>query len=446
MKGFLDLNPPLSEVFFPYPPLYPFLFGLYTKVAGFGPRSCMLYDVLIHLLLVWVTFGVAKRVFRVPSHVSAICAALLIPLGTAGRPDELGIVMAFTAALSFTIKAKPIVRNLIAGLSMGFCGLTSLGAAVFLGPLVVWEGVRKQPTLQKRVLDFFFIVLVAITFASVCVTPLLVRHPGAYRQLFSIAILGSAANRFLGGYTPAAGRLTLVQSWVFGVRYGYPYFLLVGILLGFCLLCCWLDRKPELGDYSRILLSLLSLALLLATMQGKYFYLWFAGCWLLVESVALGWRVSQSLPGSGRRYLLAFAAMGWLALCAPYLRWKLILWTLPAEQSLNASVSRVRKEIPADVGVLSTEYWWALAGRDQLYDNTFSNPGDAIDYVVVSGVGSAKPGVPILDKKYSGWQVVDSALRLSRPSVLGLPLSRSAYGFGPYILKRKSSPSVPAGQ
>lgn len=446
MKGFLDLNPPLSEVFFPYPPLYPFLFGLYTKVAGFGPRSCILYDVFIHLALVWVAFGVAKRVFGLPWHISATCGALLIPLGTVGRPDELGIVMAFSAALSLTIKAKPTARNLLAGLFMGLCGLASLGAAIFLGPLVVWEGVGRQPTLRKRVLDFLFIVVIAVTFALICVTPLLVLHPGAYRQLFSIAILGSSANRFLHGYTPAAGRPTFAQAWVSALYYGYPYFALVGLLVAFSFACGCLDRERRSADYSRILLAMLSLALVEAAMPGKYTYLWFAACWLLLACVALGWRVLQSLVPSGRRLLLVFSAIGCLGLCAPYLRWKLILWTLPAEQSLNASVNRVREDIPADVGVLSTEYWWALAGRDQLYDNTFSNPGDAVDYVVVTGVGSAKPGVPILDKKYSDWQVVDSALRLSRPSVLGLPLSRSAYGFGPYILKRKSSTSVPAGQ
>ena len=69
----------------------------------------------------------------------------------------------------------------------------------------------------------------------------------------------------------------------------------------------------------------------------------------------------------------------------------------------------------------------------------FSSPAaDDFAYVVVSGIGSAKPGVPLVDAKYADWQVVDSALRQSTPSIFGFPISHSAYGFGPYILKRKA--------
>jgi len=102
LRGYSNGNvaTPATEVFFAYPPVYPFLFGVYTKVVGFGPRSCILYDVLIHLLLVWCGVLVARLVFGAPWSVSVLCGALLLPLGTAGRPDELGIVFALGAALA----------------------------------------------------------------------------------------------------------------------------------------------------------------------------------------------------------------------------------------------------------------------------------------------------------------------------------------------------------
>ena len=91
LTGFTSSVPPMSEVFFPYPPLYPFLFGVYTKIVGFGPRLCILYDLVIHLLLIWCGALVAKLVHRAPWGAAVLCGALLVPLGTVGRPDELGI-------------------------------------------------------------------------------------------------------------------------------------------------------------------------------------------------------------------------------------------------------------------------------------------------------------------------------------------------------------------
>ncbi len=86
--GFNSLVPPVSEVFFAYPPLYPFLFGVYTKVVGFGPRSCILYDLAIHLLLVWCGTLVARLVHGVPWSVAVLCGALLLPLGPWADPTS----------------------------------------------------------------------------------------------------------------------------------------------------------------------------------------------------------------------------------------------------------------------------------------------------------------------------------------------------------------------
>src|SRR5271166_2671778 len=52
ITGRLSEGPQLSEVYFAQPPLYTFLFGVYVRMAGFSPRSCIAYDMIIHLLLI----------------------------------------------------------------------------------------------------------------------------------------------------------------------------------------------------------------------------------------------------------------------------------------------------------------------------------------------------------------------------------------------------------
>ena len=179
MKGYFSnvLVPPATEVFFAYPPLYPFLFGVYTKVIGFGPRSCMLYDVVIHLLVVWCGALVARLVFAVPWSASALCGALLLPLGTAGRPDELGIVFALGAALALRTEVPLKFGVPVGGVLLGLSCATSLGACLFLGSLVGFEVTRRERSYVRKLRNLAITAIIAIVVLAVCVAPVLMTHP-----------------------------------------------------------------------------------------------------------------------------------------------------------------------------------------------------------------------------------------------------------------------------
>lgn len=114
-------------------------------------------------------------------------------------------------------------------------------------------------------------------------------------------------------------------------------------------------------------------------------------------------------------------------------RCKVITWTLPADRSLTINMKRVRDEVPEGAGVLTAEYWRALADRNQGLD--------AFDYVVLTGNGSGQPGRPLPPSVPLGdspWQNTEDHLQLKPPSVFGFRLSHSAYGFGPYVLKKSN--------
>ena len=165
LDGRLDEGPPLSTIYFAQPPVYTFAFALYTKLVGFGPRRCISFDVLIHLALVWTALLVGLQLFNLPLKVAMCSAALMLPLGDVGRPDEMGIVLAFAAALVFNAGATAR-----AGILLGVCGAMSLGAFFFLAcPAVFAVGCRKSTWI---VLSKLY-VMAALT-GLACVSPLLI--------------------------------------------------------------------------------------------------------------------------------------------------------------------------------------------------------------------------------------------------------------------------------
>jgi len=443
LKGYFNspLVPRADDIFFAYPPIYPFLFGVYTKIVGFGPRSCILYDVLIHLLLIWCGALVARFVFGASRGASVFCGALLLPLGTVGRPDELGIVFALCAALALRTEVPLKIGIPIGGALLGLTCATSLGACLFLGTLVGCEVTLRERSYLAKFRNLAIAALIAIVVLAVCVAPILVPHPLAYRQLAtstaSQSVLGNANS---GGYH-SSGR-SFLQLWQEAVWFGYDRALPIVGGLTFLFLCWLLNNNSAAIVYSRFVLVILSLLLLLVLMPGKYTYLWFQGSWLLIACVALGERVSQSLPAGRRRFLLTAGSLICMIVSLPYFRWKAILWTLPPDQTLTFNTKIVRDELPKGASVLTTEYWWALADRNPTYDTEFSNPGlDSLDYIAVTGNGTGRPGAPMLPSIANGasqWQNIDNHLRTSQPSVLGFRLSKSAYGFGPYILKKSN--------
>jgi len=437
--GRFKAGPPLTEVYFAQPPLYAFLFGLYTKLAGFSPRLCMLYDVLIHLLLVWSCVAVARTVFKLPWGFSVLCGVLAFPLGTVGRGDELGIIFALWGAVAFRSGMPRRSGALVGGAMLGLCCATCLGAFVFLGPLAALELLRGKQTIRERISSFCAAAAAGLAAVAACVAPILVNHPAAYQQLIGNTREQSAALSFLTGNGWKA-TVEFFQVWKTGFRYGFQYAILAAGLLLFAAVCLWLDESRA-ADYQRVVPGVVSLGCLAAALPGKCLYFWFPAVWLLIACVALAAQASRAMSRARRHLLFAFGAGVWLAASVLYLQQKAILWTMPADQSLDLNTSRLRAEIPPGVAVRTTDFWWALADRDRVYDPLFANPGsDEPEYTVLSGNGSGKPSVPRgMNPEYrtAGMEIAYDHLNSTPESLFGIPITRSAYGFGAYVLKKK---------
>jgi hypothetical protein len=215
-------------------------------------------------------------------------------------------------------------------------------------------------------------------------------------------------------------------------------------LLTFAATCRLFDEFHAGKEYGRVVAGILSLACVIVLMPGKFLYLWFPGAWLLMASVALAAEIVPMVTRARQYFLIAFGVCVWLAASTAYFHEKAILWTLPEDQSLTVNMNRVRAEIPAGVGVMTTEYWWALADRDRVYDTLFSKPSpDDVSYIVVSGNGSGQPATPYkINAAYEtgDFEPIYEHLNPTPESIFGFRIAHSAYGFGAYILKKKTAP------
>jgi hypothetical protein len=110
-------------------------------------------------------------------------------------------------------------------------------------------------------------------------------------------------------------------------------------------------------------------------------------------------------------------------------------------------MNRGQNEIPSNVGVRTKGCWWALADRNRDYDTFFSNPGPgAFDYVLFSGNGSSQVGKSLALEAAIGtsqWENAANHLRSEPLRIFELRLSRSAYGFGAHVLKKKQIDGTP---
>lgn len=429
---FIRLDPPLREVWFAQPPVYTFLFGLFTKAVGFGPRQCILFDALIHAALAAVTCRLARRLAGLSERAAFFVGVIVLPLGTAGRPDELALVFGTLGLLALL---GPRLRNrelMWSGALLGICAATTAPAAVLLGliGLVILLAGEESPWRQVRRMVLWTAAGAAA--AAAAVAPVLIAHPDAYRQYLVHARWHFGPGDYLASF---------LRVW----QLGKPYLaLIVGCLV------------VGLGSFAapKALFSaavrhrwwpgpVLALAFLALFLPKKYFYLWFVGPWLMV--VAAGTLAALARQGRRRQahYLGLTLALGYVFAAAPAVRTTLTVLALPPTQSLAANAAAVRRVIRPDSVVLTDDYWWVLANDCRVRDPYFSQPAPhEVDYIILGGgpePGSVRAVPAYLDAAVSEqFEVVYDNIHRDPPRLLGIPLRGGPPGFGVRILARRS--------
>lgn len=405
------------------PPIYTFGFGLFVKLVGFNPTTNVAFDALIHIALGWATFLLTRALAAgLPYGYAVAAAAATLPLGTAGRPDELAAVLAMFGSVVL-LRGVTGRRTMTAGLLFGLAAGTSL-VALILG---VWPAYA---FLRERRLGLLiaFGTVTAIVFALVMM-PMLIIMPGGIAQL----------SRHAGDSVRASYGYALANGW----RYGRHHYLsvLAAMLVAAAGLLPAL-RSRTAGSWMALWAPpLLALAALVAIVPTKHYYFWMVVPSLFaaaaVTLAALTW------PRIARVSLVALVVVVWLAAASRFVLMSLIRATLPADQRMQHNLDVIDDVVPRGAGVLTYDFWPALMDQHETYttDATFP-PWDRIGYVIFTGNGSGTPGRPQtllpeqqrhVDEDYT--VIYDNLNRA--PFRIGPLKTNSAWGYGPLILKRK---------
>jgi hypothetical protein len=432
LTGFLrdldpPLEPPIEEVWFVYPPVYPFLFGVYTRLVGFGPRQCMVYDALIHGLLVFLTFGIARRLREgLPDRVCFGIGLAILPVGIFCRPDELAMCFGM-AGLLVLLRGSSWGQVAFSGILFGLCAATSVGTALLLGIVAL-----TLLALSGRVLRGAGWSAAAGGAFVLAIAPVLIAHPDAYRQYLAHASTHVGRGNFL---------LSLFTHWE-NEQFHRSVLLACLLVAGVSLLA----RGSDLSwvRWRRLWLGpLLGLAFLAVFLPDKVYYTWFLGPWMIVAAVVV-WRSSANRLHPIVIRGVALAVLGFYAIAvAPFCKNLLTMCTLPKAQRLACNARRVRELIPPGSTVLTDDYWWVLADDCRVYDLYFGRPDpETIDYIILTGNGSGNPQmvreVPayLADYLPQHFQPIQNGINTESVSVFGRTVPNSAFGFGALVLAR----------
>ncbi len=439
-----NVSPPVTEVFFLHPPLYPFAFGIWTRLAGFGARQCILFDAGIHVLLTALIFVLAWRVLAWRAFASvgrgrpwlAMGAAIaVLPIGTAGRPDELAMAFGSICLILLLAPNVRIIHSVLAGVALGFSLGTSSGAAIAAGLVALTLLLQAgDGTIAAAIRRSLFVAAGTAVGVAIAVGPLLAAHPRALNQYLAHA-------SFLFKHVVPTSR-----PWadVGPQTVKYYSFLLATFLSGLMAAALAGTRRALRLWASYGAGACLYLIFLGAFLALRYRYTWFIGPWLFVAALHLIYSLAIS-PGRGRRAILPAALLlaGYVSFAVHFVKETIVIATLPAAQRIDVASSRLKSVIPEGATVLTKDLWWFIAERNRTYEPMFSHPPEgAIDFVALTGNGSGVPGLPTpLDPNAWGASFTNRMVEVAndlprRPTrFLGVRITNSAYGFGAIVYR-----------
>jgi hypothetical protein len=443
LHGLLGLHSPaIDEVFGVYPPLYPFGFGLFARIFGFGWRQCVLYDAVIHVLLVALAaVHAASLAQRSRALLGSLVGLAVLFLGHPGRPDELA--MAFGMGAILVLHPRSLPRCLLAGFIFGLCAGTSLGAATVLAPTVAAVILTKPLSVRQKLIALAAVAIIAAATFALVVAPVLLADANAWRQYVSHLHLVATEG----------GQRSLLDSWVDTWGQGKQVILavagagLVGVTAPLLRAKLWALRS-WLSSWGGPLAGLLVVVLVVPE-RSRPTYPWFVGP-LLLSATAVTLEEMWLEPRS-RRAALALglvAASSVVASSAWFVVGRVVMLSLPQAQAYEVARRTVDGLVPAGTRILVSDVWWVLADSRSAYDVNWcelsADELEGVSFVVLTGNGSGAPGQPqplpprLASYVAENFEVALDELPREPTRLLGIRLTNSAYGFGPRILRRRS--------
>jgi len=433
LKFLQDVDPPIEDVWFVHPPAYPFLFGVFIKWVGFGPWQCVLFDALIHAFLALLTFLTARKLSRdLPDGWCLGIALAVLPIGYFCRPDELALCLGMLAVLMVLHESLHWPHVVLSGILIGLSAAASAGAAVVTGLIALTLLAFGCRSVGRSVHFSYVWGLSALISLGLALAPILVSHPGAYRQYFAHAADHVGRGNFL---------VSFFTNWE--TEQFHRSISLACLSLAFVSLFCAGSILPWKRWVRLWLAPLIGIGVLAVFLPDKVYYLWFLGPWMMAAGAATGRTIRLNLPPLVLKATTVWVIAFYAIAIAPFLKNVFIMVSLPESQSLETNARIIREIIPGGSTVLTDDYWWVLAPDCRVYDRYFSRPApETLDYIILMGNGSGDSHVVgAIPEDLAGYvaehfRPIHNNINTEPLCLLGKAIPNTAYGFGTMVLQR----------
>ena len=317
---------------------------------------------------------------------------------------------------------------------LGLCAAVSLIPA--MSYLLIGSGwlLSESRPLRKACAHFFILGAIAAVMFALCVAPIFIAEPHALNQFRAHAAL-------------AVGEAGRIAAWRWAIGFDpYSISLALATVVALCVMLVSALRRHATWIWLRLAGgAIAALAGIVMVSDGKYFYLWYPGAWLLAATVALA---AQRPHAWLNRIAFAMIGIGVLLGSLRFARERVLIASLPDAQCFPIAGEQVKVQIPPGSRVLTNDHWVTLAPTCDVYDARFAGPAvlGRLDYVVLASNfgGQARHPEP-LRQDLAPYIAEHFRLISSNPAdrffrVLGMPITRGVYGFGADVLHRTDEP------
>lgn len=416
-----------AEIYGLQPPIYPLVFAGWTALFGFGWRQVFLFDAVIHVILCGLVAALTRCWYCSRGSAGWIAATMLLPIGTAGRPDELAMCFVIAAFISLTHGNCRPSSSVLAGVLGAMAAVTSPGCVLSIAGIVGGLITMRIVARRMRVAP----VLIAAG-SSVVLLALLLGLATWYWPRAIAQFTEHAAS-----LKHHASVLTRAQHWI---RFA-PACLWVGFAVVFFGSCVGLVSLFK-HEWSRaVTAAVFPFGILFAAaISHSPFYICFP---LSLASAVLAAEVACFARGV-RVALVSTAVALSLVGMIPGVLDAAALAVMPPDQRFPATEARLRGIIPPGATVVADEHWLTLGQYADVLDAGFPTVAmiEHADYVVMTANRSGAPGrrrnlPPALETELArAFRPIDENLARGRLALLGIPLSRSSRGFGAAVYQR----------
>jgi len=377
----MPFSPPnVPAVYAFYPPVYAFLFGLWSMVAGVSLQASMIFDLLLRtaraLTIAAVIWPALKRAdARGRASVAVMLLLLSIAPNNEDRPDELGLIFGLWSWLVL-LRGRSAAA---AGVLLGLSGAASPPAGLFAAIGVLFVCRTRASALKSLITTAGFSIVTALaTIAPVVWAD----HTVIARFMTGVRFNALPYNNFASPSLPhGATVMQFLKGNFVHLRGGVA---LLPLLLALAGLAVWSWKRAEPADRRAALPALGAAAVFLPitimVFPKEPIYPWFScvGCVIAVFGMALSHRRYRVVEIAITCGLAIFLAREGKMLYDGFRR--------PADQTVEAARARLLNEVGPSAKIAGwPDTMFTLAGSRPFESLQFSCGAlDTYDYVFVT--------------------------------------------------------------